>query len=324
MWWLVSGGSSQSQQDPGCCKGLDQGAESKGMKLGSLSTQYHCRGDAAALRRRRGGLEAQGNTLGSRSRTTIPGKPSPSYPLQATRKGHTVPSPHRFRGTAVKGAKKEQETAAAEPWEPFYCTGGRAGIPSGQSNRHRAQPKPASSSVGRGDRALGAGESPATSHPCRASPSPTGGAQSQDAQGSSRDRGQGDSTQLSRALWLPRHAAAFTQPPGSLLKELTEPTAYFDPSGKQRKGRGGEELAEVGRQRHTGEPGQDSCASAPGTTLPPGASPVLPLPLPNEGPSLRGASVRSRWAALPHVTSVPARAPPALPSPAGTGRDPCG
>lgn len=130
VFW--GGGSSQGQQDPGCCRGLDHGAESEGMKLGSLSTQYHCRGDAAALRRPRGGLEAQGNTLGSRSRTTTPGKPSPSYPLQVMRKGHAVPSPHRLRGTAVKGAKKEQETAAAEPREPFYCTGGRAGIPSGQ------------------------------------------------------------------------------------------------------------------------------------------------------------------------------------------------
>lgn len=182
--------------------------------------------------------------------------------------------------------------------------------------------------MGRGDRALGAGESPATSPPHRASPSPSGGAQSRNAQGSSRDRGQGpgqrDSTQLSRALGLPRHAPAFTQPSVSLLKELTEPTAYFDPSGKQRKGRGGEELAEVGRQRYTGEPGQNSCASAPGTTIPPQASPVLSLPLPNEGPSLRGASVRSRWAALPHITSVPVRAPPVLPSPGGTWRDPCG
>lgn len=68
-------------------------------------------------------------------------------------------SPHMQAGVRVtRGATKEQEAAAAEPQEPFYCTAEQ-----GRDTEAcpKAQPDPASS----GNRTLGAGGSPTMSLP---------------------------------------------------------------------------------------------------------------------------------------------------------------
>ena len=47
--------------------------------------------------------------------------------------------------------------------------------------------------------------------------------------------------------------------------------------------------------------------------------------LPQKGvPGFVGPGLCLHWAASPCITSAPVRAPPGLPSPAGTWRDPCG
>lgn len=60
------------------------------------------------------------------------------------------------------------------------------------------------------------------------------------------------------------------------------------------------------------------------TTLPAQPGPVFSSPPTKEGPWLQGAGTSLHWAALPCITSAPARAPPGLPFPAGTWRGPCG
>lgn len=80
----------------------------------------------------------------------------------------------------------------------------------------------------------------------------------------------------------------------------------------------------MGRQRRAGEPGQNCHAGAPGTAMPAQDSPVLSPPPKKGSPQLQGARARLCWAAQLHITSVPGRAPPGLPSPAGTWRGPCG
>lgn len=159
-----------AQQEPGYCTSLDQTAASTETQLRALWTQHHWSSTFGTWRR-----------AGVRGDHTL-GPPPPKEkgvlffpsPPRAQAWPH-YPSHLALRSKAAEGVKKEMEAAAAEPWEPFYCTAGQGTPPTRGAELQECGTgltPTVGSSTGRRDRAFEAGGAPPLPIPTQPDPAP--------------------------------------------------------------------------------------------------------------------------------------------------------
>lgn len=131
-----------------------------------------------------------------------------------------------------KGAKKEQEAAAAEPQEPFYCRAeqGTAPYSSRKGRDTRAYPRAQPEEHERG----GTG-SPTSSLLLTQTLQQRPGSQAGWGDETTPCATAEDRTQLSRTFLLLSTLQPSPTLRDSLCQELTEPKGHSDPSGQQRK-----------------------------------------------------------------------------------------
>lgn len=131
----AGGGFWGAWQDPGCWKGPEQAAANAETHPGVTLDPSMGRGERQQQwQEGRSGRGARTRDTGCRTNTAPEqaALPSPSLPRTPGVSSHM-----RVGVTAAEGAKKEQEAAAAEPREPFYCTA-EQGM-EGQRRKHLPQ-----------------------------------------------------------------------------------------------------------------------------------------------------------------------------------------